>query len=1657
MKVIFEKKFKELIKNISSNIEITRYSIVTNHSSIDQLSDLMDIFYVNSDILRVEDELQSIWDEESKELRLSIIIKDSEKLLENKYCFIYCFYKSPGKEEKIAFILTGDFTIDDESGVCNFPELDLNSRKNLINVKFPKDSIANIYTKKDEDTEFLEGLGISRGINLFSIDTEIEIPEELVTKRSYQKYLRNYISSGPGLEFPYLNKNGEKILLEYLKFSKVTNLNIRTENSISSGGILIDNTLNPLGGEVNLLGTYTFTEYELIDDILTKTLEEERDLVSLNKYELVIVNDKGLKFTLDDNFVIKYEENKDPNNVTYADIQLKYYFFDPKTGELITTQSDILRLSQGEAEPDWVIDSDTPFMELDKRLYLFTEKKGEIQYFTINTNIELGEGDVKLELEEGLGDFFNITYEILENKTSSRVKIETVQENESEELWNPVIDGESKLLSCKVSIRTREEVFYCVQSPMIVDGIESYRKRLDNLEQIFEINFSNDNTSLEIYLKEVGENEKNYWELGFKDKRILLSSDSGELNSEDLWETGENLKSLVVYTEDKVEGIKNILYNPVLFCRVENEETDLSNWRDVLTLGKLCLPIQLIGDTPKLEIQESELILDRFGVYKFYVKSNCRFKVTIKSGETTLVSNRFGFFDTDKNELINSEFSLSNGVPVYIKTLIADYLGNDESNIELDTIYVETIDGSPKIEKTLRVFQKQLEPELSKVSPTERYLFLDDSQGSIKYRCNKSISIKNSNPELNITESVKLTKIDDVNRGYIFGELKLTYEDVINQYYPARYLGKLEILPAGYFKEGLFLDYLIFQKGEDPKITLNLDNNTVYLTYEKDNYIDITFHSVYNISEKDIEVRFPEGEDIAFLYNLYENGNNNYGIRIRAIEENTSLSNKYLGTITITSRINVVDFVNGGDISFTQEEVDNIAGVSIKEINLYQLSRDVKVPELVGDISDILPGGEFRIFNIKNPEGYDVIIVNPDTKVITEYVPQYNRIDATFLSILSNTDYKPIPLTEDYTKYSINRYVEFSVTMSDTTEDKVFVDWAKLKQLGYKEGILYSSKTNSGTILLGPNEKNKIYETINYIDNSIFLFVGLFGIETEIKPGDIGKRIFIEQVDDLLDNQGIIINQEPQWNGDFETSIGQIEIILPINEKNIDITRIFKVSVKDSMEEVHEAMIYVMQKKKIFELYTNLPSSPIPYHSSGYCIRYGNLDLGLLEDGLETNIPQEDIKIVSDNNEDFEYEVTFKEDGNRVDFNRYIITSKIGKNQNPVLVEDYIRIGYYDENLGQDNWLWVGRIAQGYSTVRLIDQKGIIIPFGETVGSLSNPYRVPSRGSGNSLKDRKLFKVNPVQNEVNNSGKLRGEVTIDKFNCRILDYIWTTDSGNASDIFDDFRTEYITSDNEYETPYIENFYITNSDFIRKKIGLGIIAELEIDCTDIGESIKDFDFIFYLEKVAGEDAYINPIPDNTTIDYKSQEILFSIDSNLVDFDILPEVSWITVSEIKGNNLKLYVSENKDESQSRTGKVKISGEDVIAYITVTQKPKKYIEVVESTRIIDKNGGDIEINVNTNVDYQTSTNVDWITINSELSTTNKIIINVEGDYNVEDQREGIITLRNSTENIEETVKIIQRGIPYLSIQETNLDFEETGGEKIVNISSNTDYSIS
>lgn len=474
MKVKFSESFITKLKTVGTTIGFSKYKIC---SLVDKDRLLDDSAQTAID----EGDFSYIWNEETKAVDLTILGTDKLTVETTSNPFIIYLYEDCGlrKVGSPALVLYND----------KYLMLNLTSKGlNHITIKFPT-TYANIQNKLDNRNQrYLESKSNLTGTSIFLAKLGIGNEDDLITKNSYLKYVRNKISSNN--ISTYLNKDGKKISSKswYKRYTKV---NLFASNLI--GNRDKDGTQNyylpSTSGTITISGECTYDLYEVREGKFI--LRKKSQTCGIDNVVLVGLNSDTDKFKIVNNKTISYVDVEDSSTTSF---QGKLFFRDEmKEGLQVPLLSNKINLYQYST---WGKPSTTTnLFESGKHLFLF-DNKGYAIGTSVGNNNRYHEITVKLKKSidpssisvvhssavVGKYFHFNVDRDEAESRSGShsyKIRISTIGENSSKE-WYPLIDGTSTLLSSTISLGPNNKIqIFCVQGPTLPMAIRDITRTGD--------------------------------------------------------------------------------------------------------------------------------------------------------------------------------------------------------------------------------------------------------------------------------------------------------------------------------------------------------------------------------------------------------------------------------------------------------------------------------------------------------------------------------------------------------------------------------------------------------------------------------------------------------------------------------------------------------------------------------------------------------------------------------------------------------------------------------------------------------------------------------------------------------------------------------------------------------------------------------------------------------------------------------------------------------------------------------------------------------------------------------------------------------------------------------------------------------------------------
>ncbi|MBQ8442797.1 MAG: BACON domain-containing protein [Bacteroides sp.] len=161
---------------------------------------------------------------------------------------------------------------------------------------------------------------------------------------------------------------------------------------------------------------------------------------------------------------------------------------------------------------------------------------------------------------------------------------------------------------------------------------------------------------------------------------------------------------------------------------------------------------------------------------------------------------------------------------------------------------------------------------------------------------------------------------------------------------------------------------------------------------------------------------------------------------------------------------------------------------------------------------------------------------------------------------------------------------------------------------------------------------------------------------------------------------------------------------------------------------------------------------------------------------------------------------------------------------------------------------------------------------------------------------------------------------------------------------------------------------------------------------------------------------------------TQTISFSTNVDWT-LSITDAASWCTPSVTqgtKGNASVTFTVTKNEQTEDRKGNVTIKASTASKSFSIRQEQQYILSAKADKDVVSFKGGSITIEIESNVDFQTSVNVDWIKQKESKGLTQKqLIFEVEANT-LHEQRKAEIIFSYTQKNLKQTIVITQEALP-------------------------------
>lgn len=170
------------------------------------------------------------------------------------------------------------------------------------------------------------------------------------------------------------------------------------------------------------------------------------------------------------------------------------------------------------------------------------------------------------------------------------------------------------------------------------------------------------------------------------------------------------------------------------------------------------------------------------------------------------------------------------------------------------------------------------------------------------------------------------------------------------------------------------------------------------------------------------------------------------------------------------------------------------------------------------------------------------------------------------------------------------------------------------------------------------------------------------------------------------------------------------------------------------------------------------------------------------------------------------------------------------------------------------------------------------------------------------------------------------------------------------------------------------------------------------------------------------------------------------------------NWLSITPTSGNSGKATITITataNETTDERNATVLLKSGNSQTEIVVVQKQKDALTVTSSKYEVPSKGGNINVEVKANINYEVEIKSDWIkqTENKSTRTLASNILNFTVDLNdTGEKREGTIIIKSA--NLSETIKVYQDFGDYITLTQKNFTLPEAGGVIDIEIKSTINY---
>lgn len=194
----------------------------------------------------------------------------------------------------------------------------------------------------------------------------------------------------------------------------------------------------------------------------------------------------------------------------------------------------------------------------------------------------------------------------------------------------------------------------------------------------------------------------------------------------------------------------------------------------------------------------------------------------------------------------------------------------------------------------------------------------------------------------------------------------------------------------------------------------------------------------------------------------------------------------------------------------------------------------------------------------------------------------------------------------------------------------------------------------------------------------------------------------------------------------------------------------------------------------------------------------------------------------------------------------------------------------------------------------------------------------------------------------------------------------------------------------------------------------------------------------------------------------ETIAVEVASNVnVTVELPKNTDWITENATRGVSTNTYYFDiaPSEEYEQRAAEIKFTNAEngLSEVVTVVQVQKDALVVAKDSYTVSSEGGQIEIEIGHNVEFDITTSVDWIkkAADTRAFTVETLVFDIAANP-TPDNREGKITFKSKDGSLTQIVTVYQAQEETIILSESEVTLEAEGGSFRVDVKSNYEYTV-